>query len=486
MKKWLIAIFAALLLCSCSKSMQRFDQLNQAYMDNGFGAAINEAQTHKEELYGENDKFLYYYDLGVLFHYNHDFDNSIEALNQAKQIYEESFTRSVTDEAAAMLTNDNARPYQPRPFEMLLLCEFQILNYLGKNDPDGALVEVKQAQIIAEQLYQKDNEKVNDNGLLRYLTALVYEMKGDKDDAAIAYYETVRAYKAGTTDLPKEVYGFASDRLLAAERESDFQSFGLAPAPTVLAKNTRDNGELVFVSYRGRGPVLRNVVYSGSFQNGEFVFVVDDEAFKELEGIRVPFAPKVLEDLLGPLGVSSAMLPTFFTSVLPTFFLAFPHPTGVTTVDAGNRDDIGIKSVEIDFDGRTYTPELVYDANKELVQNLADDRTVNVIRSVSQALIKTVPVALANKAATEKAGALGGFAAKAAGDAALRALAQSDTRIGSFNPRQIAMTRIPVQEGSYQFEIRGKSGSGQIIKSYRMSVPVKKGEKKVVLIPMVY
>ena len=156
MKKWLLVIFSALFLCSCSKSMQRFDLLNQAYMDNGFGAAINEIQTHKEDLYGENDKFLYYYDLGVLFHYNHDFDNSIEALNQAKQIYEESFTRSVTDEAAAMLTNDNARPYQPRPFEMLLLCEFQILNYLGKNDPDGALVEVKQAQIVAEQLYQKD------------------------------------------------------------------------------------------------------------------------------------------------------------------------------------------------------------------------------------------------------------------------------------------------------------------------------------------
>lgn len=478
MKKWLIAIFAALLLCSCSKSMQRFDQLNQAYMGNGFGAAINEIQTHKEDLYGENDKFLYYYDMGVLFHYNHDFDNSIEAFNQAKQIYDESFTRSVTDEAAAMLTNDNARPYQPRPFEMLLLCEFQILNYLGKNDPDGALVEVKQAQIIAEQLYQKDNEKTNDNGLLRYLTALVYEMQGDKDDAAIAYYETVKAYKESSTALPKEVYGFVSDRLLAAERQSDFQSFGLAPAPTVLAKNTRDNGELVFVAYRGRAPILRNVVYAGGFGNDEFVFAVDDEAFKELEEIRVPFPTSALDALLSPLGVTAAMIPALFVAV--------PYPTGVTTVDAGNRNDIGIKTVEIEFDGLTYMPELVYDANAELERNVADDRTVNMVRTVSQTLVKAAPLVLANKAATEKAGALGGFAAKAAGDAALRALAQSDTRIGSFNPRQIAMTRIPVQEGSYQFEIRGMDNSNNVVKSYRMSVPVKKGEKKVVLIPMVY
>lgn len=478
MKKWLLVIFSALFLCSCSKSMQRFDLLNQAYMDNGFGAAINEIRIHKEDLYGENDKFLYYYDMGVLFHYNHDFDNSIEAFNQAKQIYDESFTRSVTDEAAAMVSNDNARPYQPRPFEVLLLCEFQILNYLGKNDPDGALVEVKQAQIIAEQLYQKDNEKTNDNGLLRYLTALVYEMKGDKDDAAIAYYETVKAYKESSTALPKEVYGFVSDRLLVAEREGDFQNFGLAPAPTVLAKNTRGNSELVFISYRGRGPILRNVVYSGSFQNNEFVFVVEDEAFKDLEGIRVPFPTSALDALLSPLGVTTAMIPTLFVAV--------PYPTGVTTVDAGNRDDIGIKSVEIEFDGLTYTPELVYDANAELERNVADDRTVNMVRTVSQTLIKAAPLVLANKVATEKAGALGGFASRVGGDAALRALAQSDTRIGSFNPRQIAMTRIPVQEGSYQFEIRGKDDSGNVVKSYRMSVPVKKGEKKVVLVPMVY
>ncbi len=487
MKKIFLVLFTALLLCSCSKSMQRFDVLNKAYMDNGFGAAINEVQTQKENLYGENDKFLYYYDLGVLYHYNHDFDNSIAAFNRAKEIYEESYTRSLTSEAAAMLTNDNARPYLPRPFEVLLLSEFQILNHLGKNDPDGALVEVKQAQIIAEQLYQKDNEKVNDNGFLRYLTALVYEMQGDKDDAAIAYYETVKAYKSSSTDLPKEVYGFVSDRLLVAEREGDFQNFGLAPAPSLLAKNSRENEELIFISYSGRAPILRNVVYSGGFKNGEFVFTVDDEAFKNLEGFKVPFPTGILDDLLGPLGVPAATIPSFFSTTLPTFFVAFPYPTGVTTVDAGNKDDIGIKSVEIEFKGgQTYSPELVYDANKELEQNVADDKTVNAVRNISQALIKTVPVAIANKAAAEKGGALGAFAAKAAGDAALRALAQSDTRIGSFNPRRITMTRIPVQAGSYLFEIRGKDDSGNVIKSYKMSVPVNKGEKKVVLVPMVY
>lgn len=78
------------------------------------------------------------------------------------------------------------------------------------------------------------------------------------------------------------------------------------------------------------------------------------------------------------------------------------------------------------------------------------------------------------------------MAARLAGDAALRALAESDTRIGSFNPRQIAMTRIPVKAGVHQFEVRGTDQSGQVMKSYKLSATVKKGEKKIVLVPMVY
>ncbi len=479
MKKLLLVLFSALLLCSCSKSMQRFDMLNKAYMENGFDAAINEVQTNKEELYGEKSMFLYYYDLGVLHHYNRNFDSSIEAFNQARQIYEDLYARSVTNEVGAMVTNDNTRPYRARPFEILLLCEFQILNQLGKGDVDAALVEVKQAQIVAEQLYQKDNEKVNDNGFLRYLTALVYEMQGDKDDASIAYYETVKAYNASSTALPKEVYGFVSDRLLDNERESDFNELGMEPAPSEVAKSTRENEELVVIAYRGRAPILKNVVYAGGFAGGEFIFAVDDETMKGLEGFRVPFPTGALNALLSPLGVT--------TNMIPTIFIAVPYPVGVTTVDAGNYRDIGIKSVEIELgDGEVHFPEMVYDATAELEQNIADERSADMVRTVSQTLIKAAPLVLANKKATEAAGVLGGFASRVAGDAALRALAQSDTRIGSFNPRQIAMTRIPVQAGDYQVEIRGKDNSGRVMKSYKMSVPVKKGEKKVVLVPLVY
>ncbi|MCF0224473.1 MAG: hypothetical protein HUK20_09395 [Fibrobacter sp.] len=479
MKKLFVLFALALLLCSCSNSMKRFEVLNKAYNEQGYDAAINEIQTNKDDLYGEKSMFLYYYDLGILYHYNQNFENSIGAFNRARQIYDDLYARSVTNEAASMITNDNTRPYRAKPFEILFLSEMQILNYLALNDIDGALVEVRQAQIIAEQLYMKDDKKVNDNGFLRYLTALVYEMQGEKDDAAIAYYETVKAYETGNTPLPKEVFSYASDRLLASGREDDFQSFkNKEPAPR-LQETSPDDGEIVFIAYKGRSPVLKNVIYAGTFVGGIFTFAVDDETMKGLDGFVVPFPTEALDALLKPLGVTTLMI--------PTVFIAVPKMADVVTVEKGTYNDVGIKQVEIQAsNGKVYKPELVYDGYAELKQNVDDESSANMVRSVSQTLIKAAPLILANKKATEAAGVLGGLAARLAGDASLRALAQSDTRVGSFNPRHVVMTRLPVKPGSYQFDVRGLDKSGRAVKSSKISVPVERGQKKVVLVPMVY
>ena len=162
--------------------MTRYDELAPTLEKKGFEATIATVKKKQKDLYGSNSEFLYYFDLGVLHHYNRNFDESIKAFEKAEKINDDLYTKSVTNEAAAILTNDNIRPYRARPFELLTLYEFQILNYLAKMDLDGALVEVKRSQIAMNRLYQKDSDKVNDNGFLRYLSALVYDLDDEKDD----------------------------------------------------------------------------------------------------------------------------------------------------------------------------------------------------------------------------------------------------------------------------------------------------------------
>ena len=209
MKRLILFLTASLLFTACAnKSMTRYEALAPVFEHNGIEAAINEVKKQQEDLYGDNSEFLYYFDLGVLYHYNGNYSESAVSFDKAEKIYDDLYTRSVTNEAAAIVTNDNVRPYRARPFEVLVLHEMQIMNYLALKNIDGAMVEVNRAQKAMTELYQKDNDKTNDNGFLRYLTAIVYEMAGEPDEAAIAYYKTVKAYNENILNLPKEAREF--------------------------------------------------------------------------------------------------------------------------------------------------------------------------------------------------------------------------------------------------------------------------------------
>ena len=268
MKRLFLLLLSTILFSACAnKSMTRYEALAPALEKKGFEGAIEKVVKEEKDLYGSNSQFLYYFDLGVLHHYNRNFDESIKNLAKAEKIYEDLYTKSVTNEAAALATNDNVRPYRARPFELLTMYQFQILNYLAKMDIDGALVEVKRSQIAMNALYQKDKDKVNDNGLLRYLSALVYELDGSVDDAAISYVNTVKAYKEGKLSLPGEVLEFVTESLKRNERENQLNSLNVSiPPGTPKATAVQELGqEIVVVGYAGHSPILGELYMQGTF-----------------------------------------------------------------------------------------------------------------------------------------------------------------------------------------------------------------------------
>ena len=224
--------------------MTRYEELAPTLEKKGFDATISQVKKKQKDLYGSNSEFLYYYDLGVLHHYNRNFDESIKNFEKAEKINDDLYTKSISNEAAAILTNDNVRPYRARPFELLTLYEFQILNYLAKMDIDGALVEVKRSQIAMNRLYQKDADKVNDNGFLRYLSALVYDLEGEQDDAAISYYKSIKAYDESKMGVPDEVFEFVTESLRRMDREDDIRALKKKELPsTPKATAVQEQGQ---------------------------------------------------------------------------------------------------------------------------------------------------------------------------------------------------------------------------------------------------
>ena len=461
--KYILLAFTLLLFGACAnKSVTRFESLEKAYKKHGYEGAIQTIKKEREDLYGSNSEFLYYLDLGVLEHYNRDFDASIQYLTKATEVYENLYTRSVTNEAAAIATNDNIRPYRARPFELLLLYEFQVLNFLAKGDLEGAAVEVRRGQIAMEQLYQKDNKKVNDNGFLRYLGALVYELNGETDDAAIAYYKTVQAYDESKHPLPKEVWGFVCNRLANADRADDLKAFSHSLVIYPKAEESRrQNQEIIVIAYGGHSPILGELYMSGTFVNGGGLNL----------NYKDPQTNKTKNfTMIAPI-MSGADDGT-------TFHIGFslPQKRNLKSKVHGFAVNLNGSSAE--------RMESMLDTDLELTQNLDDDFSATVGRTALRVALRTFAAQKA-KQAMQTSNSLLNLVTNLGTDIAQSQLEQADLRIGLFFPLNIYMTRLPVEPGTHNVSVLPLNNMGNVIKNIDFkNIKVKTGDRIFLFVPV--
>ncbi|WP_298767907.1 hypothetical protein [uncultured Fibrobacter sp.] len=464
MKRLLLLLASAMLLCSCAnKAMTRYETLAPVLKKEGFEATIDKIEKEKDEIYGEKSAFLYHFDQGTLYHYNGDNKKSIEHFEKAEQIYEDLYTKSVTNEAAAIVTNDNIRPYRARPFEVLLMYQYQILNYLALGDLDGALVEVRRAQIAAEALYQKDKDKVNDNGWLRYLSAIVYELAGEEDDAAIAYIKAAKAFQEGNVKMPKEVLEFITESLTKMDRADDLKSLNLEiPAQTPKATEAREKGqEIIVIGYAGHSPILGEMYLSGTFVSaGAINLTHKDGKTGKIESFTLIAPP-----------VAGASGNTFHVGFALPEKRELPQRTRLFSVN---------------LDGKMrVSPEKVMNVDAELERNMKDENATTMVRTATRVVIRTIAAQKA-KSASNTGNGVFDLIKNIGVDVAQSQLEQADLRIGLFMPDAIYVSRIPVDAGVHQLNISSLGAHGQIVGDYRLDkVKVGKGQKKLIVVPAI-
>ena len=465
MKHLLLLLATSLLFTACAnKSMTRYETLAPVFEQKGCEATIAEVIKQQEDLYGEKTEFLYYFDLGVLYHYNGNYKESAANFDKADKIYDDLYTHSITNEAAAIVTNDNIRPYRARPFEILVLHEMQIMNYLAQRNIDGALVEVNRAQKAMTELYQKDNDKTNDNGFLRYLSAIVYEMAGEPDEAAIAYYKTVKAYDENILNLPKEAREFIIENLRRSDREDDLKTLKLDNSvETPKAKAAYDLGqEIIVIGYAGHGPILTELRMSGTYVNGGMLnLTYKDGKTGKMESTNIG-APPVA-------GASNGQ----------TFHIAFALPEAHSFRSRVQRFNVSI-------DGTSgIRPEKVMALDKELEMNLKDDFTNTMTRTAIRVVLRTIASQAAKKA-MKSDNALFNLFTNIGTDIAQDQLEKADLRIALFLPNSFQMTRIPVEPGSHEVSVAAEGQDGSTVQVFNFgNIPVKKGEKKFIFVPAV-
>ena len=314
-----------------------------------------------------------------------------------------------------------------------------------------------------ERLYQKDKDKVNDSGWLRYLSAIVYEMSGEQDDAAISYVQAAKAFEESGGQVPREVWEFITESLVRMDRADELKKFKTPiPQQTLQASDARAKGqEIIVIGYAGHSPILGEMYLSGTFVSAGALNLT----YKDGK--------------TGRINTFTLVAPPVAGAGSGTFHVGFSLPQKKPVPQRAS-----LFSVNLDSKLRM-SPEKVANIEAELDRNMKDENATTMVRTATRVVIRTVAAQKA-KSATNTGNGLLDLVKNIAVDVGQSQLEQADLRVGLFMPNTICVTRIPVDVGKHQVTVSALGAHGQIVGDYRLDqVSVAKGQKKIIIIPAI-
>ncbi len=178
----------------CASHARDLAAVRAALVTGDVPAAVGEF----EKLKGGKKDLLYLLEKGYMMHVGERWAESNAAFERAEERAEELYTKSVTREAAALLTSDLVLPYRGMSYELHMVQYYRALNYLALGEPDEALVEARKANaklaLYAEDA--KDVEGPRQDAFMQYVTGLLYASEGEWNDAAVSFRDAARLYRA--------------------------------------------------------------------------------------------------------------------------------------------------------------------------------------------------------------------------------------------------------------------------------------------------
>jgi hypothetical protein len=450
---------------SCAtKAVLRQQEFAKTIDAGDYLATIDKIKAKSKKLYGETNAFLYYMDIGILYHYAGHYDSSNVYLLKASDVYDELFARSVTNEVAAVITNDNVRPYRAKPYELVFMHQITAFNFMQAGKFDEALVETRKVQLYFDEWQRTvaKDKKYHSDGMFHLFSSLAYERADEESNSLISLYKSVEAYKMGPVPLPVEIRGFAYDRLTAGDREDDVKTLALTPYDGANRWDAKQGqAEIVIIGYAGNGPNLIGQYWSGTYISGGLLVLTSSTTGKNAKGDVITLPAPALPP---GSGNSKRGMTTSITVSLPKLETT-PSRTSYFQARLGDKK---------------YKSVVVNDIDKQTEKALADAWNDIIMRTVVRVVLKTIGTQSAKSLLINTGNKDADILFSLIGDIAAGQLEKADTRMCFLLPQKVHAIRIPVEPGTHTVALDVYDGGGSVIgkKEYK-DVSVGRGEKKV-------
>ncbi|WP_300672871.1 hypothetical protein [Desulfoluna sp.] len=397
-------VFFLILLISATGCAPTFDYANlDRLLQAGDCVGTQEMLKTRQKDYGSHAQLLYHLDCAMIHYQCGDLVKAAAELNEADEMAQRLWTKSISAGAASFLVNDLIVDYPGEDFERALINLFSAFTYIRQGSYENALVECRKLNtLLTEYNTQYETKNVyKEDALGRYISGILSEMDGEYSDAYIYYYEALKAYRdyntAYGTPTPPSLYedlvrvAGPADRLKEA-REIATSYTGKVPT----AKKTRSMGRIVYIHINGK-------------------------------------APKKIENKfthMGPTGPISIAFPQYVT-----------FPVGCSDSSLVLSDESGQKI--------TTQATLAEDISRIAVKNLNDRKARIWAKTITRAVAKQVAVHAAAKAVEKEQGEFAGLLAQIAGQVAASATETADTRCWRTLPGEIYIASRFVKPGEY-------------------------------------
>jgi len=288
---WAQAV-AGLLLCltvfgGCGSMMTNtkyYKPITAELQNDNFAGAVDKIEAARGK-YAKKDRFLYYLDAGLAYHYAQRYDSSTARLTSAEDAADELFTKSISKAALSVVLNDNALDYSGEDYEILYTNLIKALNFAAEDKFDGALVEIKRAneklnlleykyREAAEELnegarddtarveieYKAKKVRFNNDAFARYLSMHLYAADGKYDDARIDYDYLKAAFQE-----QQYIYDFAMPEVQYYSENGAILSVvalaGMSPVKEALNLRLRTDKDLDLVQILYTDPERQDTEY---------------------------------------------------------------------------------------------------------------------------------------------------------------------------------------------------------------------------------
>ena len=190
-----LSVVLLLLLSGCGAAYSGYvsRSLNQLEKGN-YEAALGKL----EKPSGKTNKLLYHLEKGLILHYQGQYEASNVEFERAERLSDQLYTRSVSREIAALLSNDSIVAYRGEEFELALIHYYRAMNYARLGDRQAVLVECRKANLKLENYAQQAEYELSykNDAFLQYMTGLFFEAEGEWNDAYISYKDALKGYRA--------------------------------------------------------------------------------------------------------------------------------------------------------------------------------------------------------------------------------------------------------------------------------------------------